>query len=315
MSRPPLAVVTRLEPLAEQGWRDRLAAALPDETVLCFAAMDTAQRQEADIAIVANPDPAALAALPNLRWIQSLWAGVERLVADLPAAAPPIVRLVDPELARTMAEAVLAWTFYLHRDMPAYARQQRQRVWRQMAYRPPGQFAVGVLGLGALGTEACRALRHAGFAVHGWSRQPKALDGILCHHGEGGLATMAGSCDVLVCLLPLTDQTRGLIDARLLARMKPGAALINFARGPVLVTADLLAALDGGHVSHAVLDVFDAEPLPVDSPLWGHPAITVLPHVSAPTAPASAASIVAANIAAYRLDGTVPPVVDRQRGY
>lgn len=314
-ARPPIALVTRLDQAAEQGWRDRLAALLPDERVIAFAALDDTARRAADIAVVANPDPQAIAALSGLRWIHSLWAGVERLVAELPATAPPVVRLVDPELSRTMAEAVLAWTYYLHRDMPAYARQQRQRLWRQLPYRRTADFTVGVLGLGALGAEACARLTQAGFAVRGWSRSAKSLPGVATFHGGDGLRAMVGDCDVLVCLVPLTDETRGLVDSAVLAGLKPGAGLINFARGPVVVTADLLAALDQGRVGHAVLDVFDAEPLAADSPLWTHAAVTVLPHISAPTAPDTAAAIVAANIRAYRADGRLPPLVDRVRGY
>lgn len=312
---PPVALVTRLDEAAEIAWQQRLAAAMPGETLLRFSAMSPAQRDVADIAIVANPDPADLARLPRLRLVHSLWAGVERLMAELPPDAPPVVRLVDPELSRTMAEAVLAWTYYLQRDMPAYARQQREKQWRQRPYRPASGYHVGVLGLGELGAAACRALKQAGFPVAGWSRSAKALDGVHCHHGEVGLTTLLAGCDAVICLLPLTPQTRGLLNADRLARMKTGAALVNFARGPVVVADDLLAALDGGHLSHAVLDVFDTEPLPPQSPLWEHPAITVLPHVSAPTSPDSAAAVVAANIAVYRRSGLLPPVVDRDRGY
>lgn len=312
---PPVALVTRLDEAAEIAWQRRLAAAMPGETLLRFSTMSPAQRDMADIAIVANPDPADLARLPRLRLVHSLWAGVERLMAELPPDAPPVVRLVDPELSRTMAEAVLAWTYYLQRDMPAYARQQREKQWRQRPYRPASGYHVGVLGLGELGAAACRALNRAGFPVAGWSRSAKALDGVHCHHGEDGLTTLLAGCDAVICLLPLTPQTRGLLNADRLARMKTGAALVNFARGPVVVTDDLLAALDGGHLSHAVLDVFDVEPLPPQSPLWDHPSVTVLPHVSAPTSPDSAAAVVAANIAVYRRSGLLPPVVDRDRGY
>ncbi|MBI2239711.1 MAG: glyoxylate/hydroxypyruvate reductase A [Magnetospirillum gryphiswaldense] len=315
MTRPPIALVTRLDAPAERAWRDHLAAALPDEDIIRFGDMDSGQRVAADIAIIANPDPASLALLPNLRWCHSLWAGVERLVTELPADAPPIVRLVDPELSRVMAEAVLAWAFYLHRDMPAYARQQKARQWRQLPYRPPWQKIVGVLGLGELGLAASRALQQAGFAVEGWSRSAKDLPGMVCHHGPDGLGTLLGRCDIIVCLLPLTPDTRGLLNADLLARVKTGAGLINFGRGAVLVIDDVLAALDEGRLSHAVLDVFEVEPLPPDSPLWGHPSVTVLPHVSAPTSPHTAAAVVGANIAAYRADGILPPVVDRRRGY
>ncbi len=137
--------------------------------------MSAAEREAARIAIVANPDPAEVALLPNLAWIHSLWAGVERLVRDLGANGVPIVRLVDPELARTMAEAVLAWTYYLQRDMPAYRRQQEAGTWRPLAYRPPGATMVGILGLGTLGGAAAERLVGAGFKVAAWSRSPKVV--------------------------------------------------------------------------------------------------------------------------------------------
>lgn len=269
---------------------------------------------------MANPDPAEVALLPNLAWIQSLWAGVERLVRDLKGNGVPIVRLIDPELARTMAEAVLAWTYYLQRDMPAYRRQQEAGTWRQHAYRPPAEVAVGLLGLGALGSAAAERLTGAGFRVAAWSRSPKDSPkdlppGVTGFSGPEGLTGLLAASDVAVCLLPLTEATRGLLNGERLAAMKPGAGLINFGRGPIVAPDALLAALDAGHLSHAVLDVFEVEPLPPDSPLWRHPGVTVLPHISGPTTPASAASVVAGNVRAYRDTGRIPAAVDVARGY
>ena len=291
-----------------------LAAAMPEERIVPFRVLDDAARAAARIAIVANPDPAEVAALPGLVWVQSLWAGVEKLVGafDRPL---PIVRLVDREMARIMAEAVLAWTLYLQRDMPAYARQQRERVWRAHPYRKPADVTVGLLGLGALGTAAAQRLAEAGFRVVGWSRTPRAEAGLETVHGPEGLPVMLGRSDVVVCLVPLTPQTRGLLNAERLSALKPGAALINFARGPIVVTDDLIAALDSGHLSHAVLDVFETEPLPPDSALWSHPGVTVLPHISGPTDMDSAAATVAANVRAYRRTGQVPEGIDAGRGY
>ncbi|GJD49343.1 Glyoxylate/hydroxypyruvate reductase A [Methylobacterium crusticola] len=310
-----VALVCKIDPEQEAAYLSALAAAMPDETLVRFRDLSPAQRAAAAIAVVANPDPADVAALPNLAWVQSLWAGVERLMAELGAGAPPVVRLVDPELARTMAEAVLAWTYYLQRDMPAYAAQQREETWRQRDYRKPSGMTVGLLGLGALGTVAAERLGQAGFRVLGWSRSAKALPGVETVAGEEGLAAVLGRSDIVVCLLPLTARTRGLLNGARLAAMKPGAALINFARGPIVVARDLLEALDGGRLSHAVLDVFDEEPLPPGSPFWRHPRVTVLPHISAPTDLDTAAAVVAANIRAYRRTGRPPRSVDVARGY
>ncbi|VVE53445.1 glyoxylate/hydroxypyruvate reductase A [Pandoraea capi] len=310
-----IAFLSRMPADYQRPYLDALRAALPDDIVAPLAALSPSQRAQAPIAIVANPDPADVAALPGLLWIQSLWAGVESLVAALPAHSPPTMRLVDPEMSRTMAEAVLAWTYYLQRDMPRYARQQTQRVWVQQTYRKPSQTTVGLLGLGELGQAAAARLRDAGFVVRGWSRSPKTLDGIETLSGDDGLGAMLATADIVISLIPLTAQTRGMLDATRLGRMKPGAALINFSRGPVVVTQALLDALDRGHLSHAVLDVFDVEPLPIDSSLWDHPRVTVLPHISAPTDHETAAQVIAGNIRDFRATGRVPGNVDMTRGY
>jgi glyoxylate/hydroxypyruvate reductase len=310
-----IAFVTRLEAHIEADWLERLRARLPEETIVSFRSMSRADRTEADIAIVANPDPIDLHELVGLQWVHSVWAGVENLVADMGPAAVPIVRLVDPELARVMGEAVLAWTYFIHRGMPEYRRQQEERLWQQLSYRHPSQVNVGVLGLGELGLAAAERLRGAGFTVIGWSRSPKMLFDFECLHGAGGLRVVLGRADILVCLLPLTAETRGLLSGEQFGSMPKGASVINFARGPIIDAADLLRSLNSGHVAHAVLDVFDLEPLPTDSELWSHPRVTVLPHISAPTNRDSAAAIVAANIRSYRRTGQLPRAVDQQQGY
>jgi glyoxylate/hydroxypyruvate reductase A len=310
-----IALISNLRADQESRYLSALVAAMPDEKIATFRTMKAEQRVQARIAIVANPDPADVAALPNLAWVQSLWAGVEQLVAAWPADGPPIVRLIDLEMSRTMAEAVLAWTYYLQRDMPAYAHQQRDGVWRQRAYRKPSALTVGILGLGALGAAAATRVAQAGFKVAAWSRSAKVLPDVDTFSNDDGLIELLRISDIVVCLVPLTAQTRGLLHAGRLAAIKPGAALINFARGPVVVTGDLLASLDSGHLSHAVLDVFDEEPLSPDSRLWRHPQVTVLPHISAPTDFETAAAVIANNIATYRETGLLPRGVSIARGY
>ncbi|WP_430259913.1 2-hydroxyacid dehydrogenase [Neorhizobium sp. IRS_2294] len=310
-----IALVTRMTADVEQLWLTALSQKLPVETIIPFRELDEASREKVDIAIVANPDPADIAQLPGLQWIHSVWAGVERLVGELGDSRLPLVRLVDPQLSRTMAEAVLAWTYYLFRDMPAYAQFQRQRVWQQLAYRRPEQVTVGLLGLGALGAASAARLKEAGFNVIGWSRAAKSLEGVETFHGEQGLDQLLSRPEILVCLLPLTGETKGLLDGDRLSMMPKGASLMNFARGPIVVTDALIAALGSGAMKHAVLDVFDVEPLPADHALWDHPAITVLPHISAPTDRETAAAIVAGNILTYRETGALPSTVDLARGY
>ncbi|WP_454702471.1 2-hydroxyacid dehydrogenase [Agrobacterium burrii] len=311
----PIAFVSRMNAEAEAVWKHALRAAMPGEEILAFAELNNEQKRAVDFAIVANPDPADIAALPGLTWIHSLWAGVERLVLELGDKAPPIVRLKDPELSRVMAEAVLAWTYYLQRDMPAYRDNQQKALWQEFDYRHPREMTIGLLGLGALGTAAAERLLHAGFNVAGWSRSAKAIEGVETLTGDEGLQTLLEKSDILVCLVPLTDATRGLLDARRFASMKNSAAIINFARGAVIIADDLVAALDSGQLSHAVLDVFEQEPLAATSPFWRHPKVTVLPHISAPTSRESSARIVAGNVDTWRKTGALPETVDMARGY
>ena len=314
-SREPIAYVTR-HPASADRWVTRLSAAMPDESVKPFAQLTPAERAGVRVAVVADPDPADLAALPALEWVQSTWAGVERMLAELPPNLP-IARMVDPRLAEVMAEAVLTATLWLHRDGPAYARQQRERVWAERDYVRPQARTVGVLGIGALGGEAARRLAANGFRTLGWRRDaPRDRDAsIETLRGTEGLRALLARSDIVVCLLPLTDATRGLLDADAFAALRPGAAIVNFGRGAILDETALLAALDGGRVGHALLDVFATEPLPADHPFWAHPSVTVWPHVSAPTDAETASLIVARNVGTWRASGVLPQVVDRARGY
>ncbi len=311
----PIAYVSRATDEEEAKWIAMLSQAMPEETIVSVRQMTDDQHKSAEIAVVANPDPDDIGKLSGLKWIHSLWAGVERLVAELGPSTPPIVRLKDPELSRVMAEAVLAWTYYLHRDMPAYRQQQERRIWKDLDYRHPREVTVGLIGLGLLGTASAKRLQDAGFNVMGWSRSLKVQEGVETLSGEAGLDRLLAKSDIAVCLVPLTAQTRGLINARRLQRMKKGASIINFARGAVIVGDDLLESLDSGHIAHAVLDVFEKEPLDANSAFWTHPKITVLPHISAPTDPRSSAAIVAQNIRNWRLSGNLPATIDVQRGY
>ncbi|GAB3093769.1 glyoxylate/hydroxypyruvate reductase A [Aestuariicella hydrocarbonica] len=307
--------VSRIPPHEQQVWINALAPQLEDATVCPIEQLTPEQQQECRLAIVANPDPHQLAALPNLVWVHSVWAGVERMLAELPQATFHIVRLIDPVLTQTMVEAVLAWTLYLHRDMPAYRLQQTQKHWHQRPYRSASEKQIGLLGLGQLGLASARCLQQQGFAVAGWSRSMKTVPDLISFHGEEGLQQLLSQSDIIINLLPLTPATEQLLNRERFAACNPGAALINFGRGGTINDAALLHALDSDQLSHAVLDVFDAEPLAADHPFWTHPQITVLPHISAPTTPSSASHIVATNINHYVQTGELPPIVDRTKGY
>ena len=297
-------------------WHGALSAAMPEATWLTPAQARDRPDQVA-AAVVANPPPGSLQGLPALRLIQSLWAGVDRLLADptLPTGVP-IARMVDPAMNAAMAETALWATLALQRDFFTYARQQRQGQWRQHPQRRADECPVLVLGQGEMGRTAAGALVAAGFAVTGWSRSDGPADaGVRRIHGEAALWQALPQARVLINLLPLTAQTTGLLNARLLAALPRGAGVVNLARGRHVVDADLLAALASGQVGHAVLDVFHTEPLPAEHPFWGHEQVTLLPHVAAQTDARSAAAVAVANLRALRDGGAIRHRVDPGRGY
>ncbi|MEO1386382.1 MAG: glyoxylate/hydroxypyruvate reductase A [Cyanobacteria bacterium J06634_6] len=305
----------RLSGAETKAWLKALQEGLPNYNVLPLEALTMEQQSSAQVAIVANPSPASLDRLPNLKWVQSLWAGVEQLVFDMQDRDFTIVRMVDPQLAKTMSEAVLAWTLYLHRDMPRYRKQQSSGTWQQHPLKLPAEQTVGILGLGNLGRLAARKLHSQGFDVCGWSRSNTSIEGVTTFCGADGFTDMLQRTNILVCLLPLTKTTRGLIDKKALASMPKGASLINFARGPIVEIDALLQSLDSSQLSHAVLNVFDKEPLPPTSQLWAHPKITVLPHISAPTNKQTASQIVADNISTFFQTGSIPVGINKTLGY
>ena len=258
-----------------------------------------------EAAIVANPPPGSLQGLPKLRLIQSLWAGVDKLLADasLPAGVP-IARMVDPAMTAAMAETALWAVLALQRGFFDYAAAQRAGQWTPLPQRRADETPVLLLGAGQMGGAVAARLEALGYPLTLWRRSAAAP-----------LHAALAQARIVVNLLPLTPQTRGLIDARFLAALPRGAAVVNLARGAHVVDDDLLAALDDGHIAHAVLDVFHTEPLPTQHRYWQHPRVTLLPHVAALTDPRSAAQVVAANIDALAAGLPLAHLVDRQRGY
>jgi glyoxylate/hydroxypyruvate reductase A len=308
----------RMEPAERADWWRALRLALPaDDWVDAGAGTSSpAASADADIAVVANPAPGALAHCTRLRLIQSLWAGVDRLLADatLPAGVP-LARMVDPAMSRAMAETAAWAVLSLHRRAFDYAAQQRQARWEPLPQQRADEVAVLVLGLGEMGRGAARQLAALGYAVSGWAARPQVLPEIATTAGLDALPAALAGADIVVNLLPLTDATRGLFDQARLAQMRRGASLVNLARGGHVVEADLLRALDAGHLRHAVLDVFQSEPLPASHAFWSHPRVTVWPHVAALTDLRSAVAVVAANVEAVRSGAAVAHLVDRARGY
>jgi glyoxylate/hydroxypyruvate reductase len=296
-----------------EAWRRELLRRLPDLEYRVWP--DIGDPAGVDAALVWQPPPDLLRSLPNLEAVLSLAAGVDALLADPTLPEVPLCRLVDPSLTRTMSEFVLLQALKYHRGLDTYARYQREARWRLHLPPPPAATAVGIMGLGVLGEDAARALRGHGFAVRGWSRTRKDLPGVACFAGADGLDEFLGGTAILVCLLPLTTETEGIIDDGLLARLPPGARLVNVARGRHLVEQDLIDALDRGHLAHASLDVFRDEPLPPEHPFWRHPRIDVTPHVASYGLPESAAEAVADNLRRLREGRPLANVVDRSRGY
>jgi len=288
-------------------WLPLLRAALPKDEFV------TEADGTIDIALVATPPAGTLARLKGVKLIQSLWMGVERLLADpgLPKGVP-IARLIDPGMVAAMSESVLAHVLDWHRHHYRYRAQQAERQWRRRKQYLAGDRTVGILGFGELGGDAARKLRALGFNVAAFSRRPKQVDGV---QSFTDLHAMLRITDALVCLLPLTPHTRGILNSRTLGLIKPHGCVINLARGAHVVMADLVRELDSGHLSHAYLDVFETEPLPASDPLWKHPAISITPHSAALTEPRTAVPKIVENIERVRRGETPHHLVDFEAGY
>ncbi|MEY9123046.1 2-hydroxyacid dehydrogenase [Bradyrhizobium yuanmingense] len=252
---------------------------------------------------------------PNLELVFSVGAGVDQFDTTKVPAHIPLVRMLEPGIAETMVEYVTMAVLALHRDLLDFIGQQRQQVWREIRITPARRRHVGVMGLGQLGQAVLERLKTFGFPLLGWNRSPREIEGVTCYAGADALPEFLAQADILVCLLPLTDHTRGILDAELFARLPRGAGLVNVGRGPHLVEADLLAALDSGALSGAVLDVTDPEPLPAGHPFWSHPRILLTPHNASMTTPDTAVDFVLDVIARHRRGEELPGLVDRRRGY
>ncbi|UAA39577.1 glyoxylate/hydroxypyruvate reductase A [Paraneptunicella aestuarii] len=300
-------------------WLQQLSLAMPEFKVVFWDGLSEQEKSRVEVAVVTNIQPERIKQYPNLKWVQSLWAGVETLLPAIQDLNLKVVRMNDPQLAQSMSDSVLLWTLYLHQQAHVYRQQQNIALWQQsptsLFTLLPHATRVGILGLGNLGKVAANRLKDNGFTVQGWSRTAKSLPGIPTYSGDTGLQQLLSTSDILVVLLPLTHSTRYLLNQQRLQMLPDGAAVINFARGAIIPEPDLLQCLNNGKLSHAVLDVFEQEPLPSNSPLWQHPNITVLPHISAQTNPVTASKVVAKNIKPYFQNGEIPEYIDVLKGY
>lgn len=309
-----MALLFRSSPESAARWRPHFARLMPELEVRVWP--QVGDPGEIEYALVWQPEPGLLASLPNLRLILNLGAGVDHLLADpTTPRRVPIVRLVDPYMTDAMSEYVAMQVLRLHRRDLDYRAQQQGQVWRELDQKNACERRVGILGLGVLGQDAARKLAAFGFEIAGWSRGAKQVPGIAAYSGAAALPAFLGRSEMLVCLLPLTPETEGILDSRLFAQLPRGAALVNAARGGHLVDADLLAALASGQLSAAVLDAFREEPLPPEHPFWRHPRIVVTPHIAALTNPPTAAPILLDNIRRLREGRALVNQVDPGRGY
>lgn len=298
---------------ASENWVKAFRAEAPDRALSIWP--DCPDPAAVEWAAVWRPPAGLFEKLPNLKGIFSLGAGVDALLErdDLPNV--PLVRIVDGGMAAQMAEYALYGILHVHRSFDLLRRQQLKAEWRDPGIADPEALRVGVLGLGALGVGVLDRLKPFGFALKGWSRSPKQIDGVECLHGLDQLPAFLGGIDVLVILIPLTEETRGLISRERLDLLPKGASVINLARGPIIDEGALIRHLDTGHIRFALLDVFEVEPLPTKSPLWFHERVIVTPHSSAATLHRPAARQILAGIAALEKGETPAGLVNRSRGY
>jgi glyoxylate/hydroxypyruvate reductase A len=294
-------------------WRRAFAAEMPDLEVRVWP--DVGDAADIEAAAIGVLPPGELRKLPNLRLIVSLFAGADELLSDPDLPDVPIARGGDPAGDAMMNETVLLHVLRHHRYMPAYLEAQARCEWIKLPLLRASERKVGVMGLGAIGLAAAKALAALGFQVAGWVRRPRESDEIEVFSGRVRFGAFLARSEILVNLLPLTAETRGIIGADMLRRLPAGAAVINLGRGDHVVEADLIAALDSGQLAAATLDVFPVEPLPSDSPLWRHPQITIMPHVSRRLVPEDMVRRICDSVRKIRAGIPLTELINPHRGY
>lgn len=308
-----MSFVYKADPVRGAVWAQRFSQHLPELPFRIWP--DVGDPGEVRYLAAWEP-PADLATrFPNLQVLFSTGAGVDQFDFSAIPEALPVVRMVEPGIVQGMVEYATLAVLSLHRDWHTYGQQQQAGRWQAHRVHPASSRRVGVLGLGTLGRAVLEKLRGFGFDCAGWSRSARRIDGIECHAGEQGLQAFLARTDILICLLPLTDSTRGILCKPLFDRLPRGATLINVGRGGHLVQQDLLQALDEGQLSRAVLDVCEPEPLPPGHPFWHHPQVVLTPHIASMTQPGTAVEAVIDNLRRHRVGLPMEGLVDRARGY
>ncbi len=297
-------------------WRQALATVAPDQAVAVHG-VDQYAPEAIRYACTWQPPRGLLKSLPNLEVIFNLGAGVDGVLSDPELPDVPIVRLVDPDLTGRMGEWVTLQVLNHHRGTLTYLARQRRREWKESDHPPAREVRVGLMGYGNLARHASMILRAIGYQVHGWSRTEKSAD-VRLYAGEDGIAPFLAATDILVVLLPLTADTRGIVDRQLIAGLATdgiGPILINAGRGGLQNEKDILDALRSGDLKGASLDVFNTEPLPQDSSLWAAPNLIITPHCAAVSEPMAVSRYVMGQLAAYERGEALANLVDRDLGY
>ncbi len=294
-------------------WIPAISRRLPGVEIRAWP--DIGNPKDIEVVLTYGAPPSLWKSLPNLKAVINLFAGVEKLLADPDLPDVPIARMVDPAMAHDMAHYVLLHVLRYFRQMLKVEERQRMHTWEWMKAPKEEDYTVGLMGIGGMGGPIAEMLTSIGLVVRGWSRSWRDIEGITCFHGVDQLEAFLGGTQILVVVLPLTESTEGIVNARTLAALPKGSHLINIGRGEHVIDADLIAALDSGHLAHATLDVFRTEPLPTDSPFWDHPRITVTPHHSGNVRIASNSRLLAENIRRALAGEPLLDPVDRRRGY
>jgi glyoxylate/hydroxypyruvate reductase A len=308
-----MAILYRSDAPRAAAWSQFFASHAPDLDFRVWP--DAGNLDEIEYLIAWQAPREFLATLPRLKVLFSSGAGVDHVDLSVVPAHVPLVRMVEPGIIDGMVEYVSLAVLALHRDFFDYVEANASRKWTPLEVPPASARTIGVMGLGVLGVAVLDRLRSYGFRLRGWNRSPRTVVGVETYAGPEQFGAFLSGCDVLVCLLPLTPSTGGILNAKTFSGLPQGASVINVGRGPHLVEADLLAALDSGQLSRAILDVTETEPLPAHNPLWAHPRVFVTPHVASMTQPETAAPILLENIRRAQRNEPLVGVVDRARGY
>jgi len=308
-----MAILYRSDAPRAAAWAKYFAEHAPDLDFRVWP--DCGNLDEIEYLIAWQAPPELLAALPRLKVLFSSGAGIDHVDLSTVPAHVPIVRMVEPGIIDGMVEYVSLAVLALHRDFFDYVAAKAKRTWDPLEVPPASARTIGVMGLGVLGQAVLEQLASYGFRQRGWNRSPRDIDGVEIFAGVEQLQPFLAGCDILICLLPLTSDTKGILNTRLFSALPSGAALINVGRGPHLVNEDLLDALNSGQLSRAILDVTDPEPLPREHLLWSHPRVFLTPHVASMTQPETAAPILLENLRRHQRGQPLQNVIDRARGY